>query len=419
MIVNTGWWILLALLLSAFFAGAGIALPAAARSRQGQKIAMRIATFVTRNRFIFEVIVLTGSTVSLVAYGLFMAQLTGPFLAGILPAFLNHYAIVLVIQILVATLIVVFTAAALRSIMLMLSLNGLANALSTPFLVCYVLLYPLAYVVATLVRFVAKRMFGLSDPAAMPAIAGLGHPGLFPPSGDSELENRIIHNAEEFKSVLVRECMIPRTEIVAVELSEGIEKLKEAFIESGHSKIIIYKDTIDDVIGYCHSSALFRKPRDIREILTSIIVVPETTLANELMIKFINEHKSLAVVLDEFGGTSGIVSMEDVIEEILGDIEDEHDEDNLIEQKLDENTYLLSARLEIDYLNDAYGWSLPEGDYETLGGLILTLTEDIPEPGETVELPPFTFTIQSTLENRIDVVRLTLTGAGGEAEENS
>lgn len=419
MIVNTGWWILTALLLSAFFAGAGIALPATARPGQGQKVPSRTAAFVTRNRFIFEVIVLTGSTVSLVAYGLFMAQLTGPFLARILPAFLNHYAIVLLVQILVATLIVVFTAAALRSIMLMLPLAGLSRVLSIPFVVCYVLLYPLAYAVASLAKFVARRMFGLSDTAAVPAVAGLGHPSLFPRPGDSEVENRIIHNAEEFKSVLVRECMIPRTEIVAVELSEGIEKLREAFVESGHSKIIIYKDTIDDVIGYCHSSALFRKPRDIREILTSIIVVPETTLANELMIKFINERKSLAVVLDEFGGTSGIVSMEDVIEEILGDIEDEHDEDNLIEQKLDENTYLLSARLEIDYLNDTYGWSLPEGDYETLGGLILTLTEDIPEPGETVPLPPFTFTIQSTLENRIDVVRLSLTGAGEEPVENS
>lgn len=204
-----------------------------------------------------------------------------------------------------------------------------------------------------------------------------------------------------------------------MELNEGIDRLKEAFIESGHSKIIVYKESIDDVIGYCHSSALFRKPRDIREILTSIIVVPETTLANELMIKFIDERRSLAVVLDEFGGTSGIVSMEDVIEEILGDIEDEHDEDNLIEQKLDDNNYLLSARLEIDYLNDAYGWELPEGDYETLGGLILTLTEDIPEPGETVQSPPFTFTIQSTLENRIDVVRLTLSGTDDDADENA
>src|SRR5690606_34234711 len=419
MIVGTGWWIFITLLLSAFFAGVGIALPASIRPQQGQKAPARAAAFVTRNRFIFEVIVLTGSTVSLVAYGLFMAQLTGPLLAGILPDFLNHYAIVLLIQILVATLIVVFTAAALRGIMLMLPLTGLTRVLSLPFLVCFVLLYPLAYAVAFLAKFVATRMFGLPDPTTAPALAGLSHPDLFPPPGDSEVENRIINNAAEFKSVLVRECMIPRTEIVAVELNEGIDRLKEAFIESGHSKIIVYKESIDDVIGYCHSSALFRKPRDIREILTSIIVVPETTLANELMIKFIDERRSLAVVLDEFGGTSGIVSMEDVIEEILGDIEDEHDEDNLIEQKLDDNNYLLSARLEIDYLNDAYGWELPEGDYETLGGLILTLTEDIPEPGETVQSPPFTFTIQSTLENRIDVVRLTLSGTDDDADENA
>src|SRR5690606_20046274 len=154
----------------------------------------------------FEVIVLTGSTVSLVAYGLFMAQLTGPLLTGILPPFLNHYAVVLLIQILVATLIVVFTAAALRRIMLTLPIVGLSRCLSIPFLACYVILYPSASTVAALAKSVAKRMFGLPDPATTPAIAGLGHPAMFPPPGDSEVENRIIHNAEEFKSVLVPEC---------------------------------------------------------------------------------------------------------------------------------------------------------------------------------------------------------------------
>jgi CBS domain containing-hemolysin-like protein len=202
--------------------------------------------------------------------------------------------------------------------------------------------------------------------------------------------------------------MIPRTEIVAVAMDEGIGKLKEAFVESGHSKIIIYRESIDDVIGFCHSSALFKKPETIEEILTPIIAVPETTMANELMIKFINERKSLAVVLDEFGGTSGLVSMEDVIEEIFGEIEDEHDEDDLIEQKLDEKTYLLSARLEVDYLNETYRWNLPEGDYETLSGLLLTFTENIPVPGEKVLIPPYTFVIQSTLDNRIDVVMMVI-----------
>jgi CBS domain containing-hemolysin-like protein len=200
--------------------------------------------------------------------------------------------------------------------------------------------------------------------------------------------------------------MIPRTEIVAVGIDGGLQKLREAFLESGHSKIIIYRDTIDDVVGYCHSSALFKKPNRIEDILTPIITIPETTLARELMVRFINEHKSLAAVVDEFGGTSGIVSMEDVIEEIFGEIEDEHDEDTEIELQLDVHTWLLSARLEIDYLNERYGWNLPTGDYDTLSGLILSYTEDLPKTGETVMIPPYTFVVQATEENRINTVRL-------------
>ena len=222
------------------------------------------------------------------------------------------------------------------------------------------------------------------------------------------LDKQIFHNALEFKKVRIRECMIPRTEITAVSLQEGINKLKEAFVDTGHSKILIYRETIDNVIGYCHSSALFKKPNSIEEILTPIIIVPETKMANELMVQFIKEHKSLAVVVDEFGGTSGLVSMEDVIEEIFGEIEDEHDEDDLVEQKLDPNTFLLSARLEIDYLNSTYVWRLPRGDYETLGGLILSYTEDFPDEGDTISIPPYRFTIQSTDDNRIDTIKVVV-----------
>src|SRR5690606_30202774 len=223
-----------------------------------------------------------------------------------------------------------------------------------------------------------------------------------------ELDAKIFHNALEFKTVKVRECMIPRTEIVSLEINQGIDALRDAFVDSGHSKIIIYKETIDDITGYCHSSALFKKPAKIEEILTPIITVPETTLANELMIRFINERKSLAAVVDEFGGTSGIVSMEDVIEEIFGEIEDEHDEDTEIELQLDKNTWLLSARLEIDYLNETYGWQLPTGDYDTLSGRILSYTEDLPRSGEVIRIPACTFVVQATEENRINTVRVTL-----------
>lgn len=322
------------------------------------------------------------------------------------------------LQIVLSTILVIFTAEVLPGVMLTLNPLRMVAWLAIPFYVLYVLLFPFAFLIVSFAKFVATRILRLPYAYKEPAHALINLSSLSKYSrpdkqGQEDLDTKIIHNALEFKSVLVRECMIPRTEIVGVEINEGIGRLREAFIESGHSKIIVYKGTIDDVIGYCHSSALFRKPQAIEDILTSIIIVPETTLANELMIKFINERKSLAVVLDEFGGTSGIVSMEDVIEEILGDIEDEHDEDNLIEQELTDNTWLLSARLEIDYLNDTYQWGLPEGDYETLGGLILTLTEDIPEPGEKVTLSSFTFIIQSTLENRIDVVKLVI-GTTGE-----
>jgi CBS domain containing-hemolysin-like protein len=228
------------------------------------------------------------------------------------------------------------------------------------------------------------------------------------------LDKKILHNALEFKTVRVRECMVPRTEITAVALEDGMDKLKSTFVESGHSKIVIYRETIDDVIGYCHSAALFRNPTTIEEILTPISIVTETTMANDLMVQLIRERRSLAVVVDEFGGTAGLVSMEDVIEEIFGDIEDEHDADTLAEQKIDESNYLLSARLEVDYLNEKYNWALPTGDYETLGGLILSYTEDFPQKGETITVPPFTFSIQTMRGNGIDTVRVTVKDGGVE-----
>src|SRR5690606_16736192 len=219
---------------------------------------------------------------------------------------------------------------------------------------------------------------------------------------------QIFDNAVEFRTIRIRDCMVPRTDIVAVEIGGSIAELKSVFIQSGHSKIVIYKDTIDDVVGYCHHLELFKKPKSIEEILTPIIIVPESALANELLVQFISERKSLALVVDEFGGTGGIVSMEDVIEQIFGEIEDEYDSDDLLEQKISDQEFLLSARHEIDYLNDKYDWNLPTGEYETLSGLILSRTEEIPRKGDTITVGEFSFTITNKLDHRIDTVKLKI-----------
>jgi CBS domain containing-hemolysin-like protein len=315
----------------------------------------------------------------------------------------------------VLSIIILYTVEFLSKSVFIINSNAMVKAMAVPFAFVFVILFPVVFTVISLAKFIINYAFSLEYSKEKP-VFGLTDVNHYLKSmhrikqsdRNLELDKKIFNNALEFKSVRVRDCMIPRTEITAVNISWGLPKLHEAFLESGHSKIIIYKDTIDDVVGYCHSSALFKRPSRIEDILTPIIVISETTLAKELMVRFINEHKSLAAVVDEFGGTSGIVSMEDVIEEIFGEIEDEHDENTELEQKLDEKTYLLSARLEIDYLNETYGWQLPTGEYDTLSGLILSYTEDLPKTGETISIPPFTFVVQATEENRINTVMVII-----------
>ena len=226
---------------------------------------------------------------------------------------------------------------------------------------------------------------------------------------DHRMEERMFTNALDFKDVRIRECMIPRTEITAVAMVDGIGDLRQAFISSGHSKILVYRESIDDVAGYCHSLALFRKPKEISSIITPILIVPEAMPASDLMLRFLEERKSLALVVDEFGGTSGLVSVEDVVEQIFGEIQDEYDfTEDWTERQVDEGTYLLSARHEVDYLNEKYGWELPEGDYDTLAGMLIHLHGDLPKVNGFIELPRYTFKIISMQDTRIELVRLSL-----------
>ncbi len=409
--------IIIALLFFSFFTGIEVAFLSANKlqielqSKHGIASG-RILSYFTKKTLYFNGTILTGKIASLTLFVIFISR----FLNTHLLQSLNNKVFAMIVITIVSTIIILFVAEFFIKRIFLISPNRILSLSATPLLILHILLFPLVFIILIVSKiFIKKSAQGNQDEKSAFGVTDINRyiRDIQNSKGEedtTELETKIFHNAMEFKSVRVRECMIPRTEIVAVAIDEGIGKLKDAFVESGHSKIVIYKENIDDVIGFCHSSALFKKPESIEEILTPIITVPETTMANELMIKFINERKSLAVVLDEFGGTSGLVSMEDVIEEIFGDIEDEHDEDNLIEQKLDEKTYLLSARLEIDYLNDTYHWKLPEGDYETLSGLILASTENIPQPGERVLIPPYTFIVQSTLDNRIDIVMLVIEG---------
>jgi putative hemolysin len=356
-----------------------------------------------------------GYCTSLVFFSYFMAQLLLPVVAGMLPDALDHTLVTIFIQIIFSTLLILLTAQFLPKVLGNILPNRMLLSTAILFGISFLILFPLTRLILAISKLIVVHLFQQRYDESNPlfGITNLNQyfKNIYNVKQENvnlDLDKKILYNALEFKTVKVRECMIPRNEITAIDLKDGIEKLQQVFVESGHSKIIIYRNSIDDIIGYCHSSSLFTMPEKIEDILTSVITVPESSMASDLMRRFVNEKKSLAVVMDEFGGTSGIVSREDVIEEIFGDIEDEYDEDNLVEQKLDEFNYLLSARLEIDYLNEKYRWQLPIGEYETLGGLILAYTEDLPNAGETITIAPYTFSIQATHNNRIDTIKITL-----------
>ena len=222
------------------------------------------------------------------------------------------------------------------------------------------------------------------------------------------LDQEIYNNAMEFNTLRVRDCMIPRTEIVAVEKTEALEVVMQHFINSGHSKLLVYRENIDNVTGYIHLIDMYRKPSGIDKILMPITIAPESMTAGELLKQLIDKRRSMAVVVDEFGGTSGLITIEDLIEEIIGDIEDEYDVDDSTEKKISDTEYIFSARLEIDYLNETHGLNLPEGDYDTLGGLISLVHQNIPKAREVVSLPPFEFTILSTAQARILDVKVKI-----------
>ncbi|SFC74581.1 Hemolysin, contains CBS domains [Flexibacter flexilis DSM 6793] len=290
--------------------------------------------------------------------------------------------------------------------------NDFMNWAALPLYTLYLVLYPVVELMRRWVLLQNKQNISPESKLA-PLAVGL-HTWAMPllsaqnDTTQNSLSVQIYRNALELPTLRVRDCMIPRTEIAAIDKNNDVEALAQKFIETGYSKILVYEESIDNIVGYCHSSELFKKPKSIDQILTTVPSVPETMSAEDLLLFFNKEHRSIAVVIDEFGGTAGLICIEDVMEEIFGEIKDEHDEDTLEEKALAENMYLLNARLEVYYLNQKYDWQIPEGDYETLGGYILSIYENIPDVGTVVEAPPFSFKILGKTDARLHLVEMTI-----------
>ncbi|WP_266203665.1 hemolysin family protein [Pontibacter kalidii] len=409
-----------ALLFSAFFSGIEMAFMAANKiqielSDKNGVLSGRILWRLLQHPARLRGTTLIGNTLALVLYGFCIAGVLHQLLSVYLPEPLQSSLLILGLQIFVASVVVLLTAEFLPRSLAAINPNRLLQVLAIPILLLYYLLWPVVVLIVSLSKWVAEKLFKIefSEEKPMFGFTDLNafvKNRLYHPEHEQapEVDPQIFHNALEFKTVKVRECMVPRTEIEAVEVGESLEALREAFISTGHSKILVYEESIDNIIGYCHQLDMFRQPQSIKEVLAPVSMVPESMLASELFVKFVSEHRSVAVVVDEFGGTSGIVTVEDVIEEILGDIQDEYDvNDGLLEQVIpDKGMYILSARHEIDYLNEKYELDLPEGDYETLGGLFFSAFGEIPMPGDKVKVPPFTITVLTMDENRIDAVKL-------------
>lgn len=416
--------IFVSLIFSAFFSGMEMAFLAANKlqlelQENQHTLTGRIINHFSRRRSKVATTLLIGNILALVLFSVGIARLLHPLLRQFLPDFLAFDFVLILLQTLLASLLALTVAEFLPRSLFMLRPNTLLQVLAVPLLITYYVLYPVVYLVIGAIRLVVVRLMKMefSDDKPVFGITDVDEyvkKSLYrtDKEPEPEVDERIFHNALEFRNVKLRECMVPRTEIEAVEISEPIEVLRKAFSETGHSKIIIYQDTIDNIIGYCHQFTMFRKPTDIASIVTPIMVVPESMMASELFVRFVAEHRSVALVVDEFGGTSGMVTIEDLLEEIIGEIHDEFDEESLLEQELAPGTYLLSARHEIDYLNEKYEMGLPEGDYETLGGFILSVHEDIPYPGQVVQVAPFSISILSMDENRINTVKLIKQEAG-------
>jgi len=368
--------------------------------------------YANRGGFISTIVV--GNNVTTVIYGIFTGYLSEPIFRQLT----DNEATIMLFQTLVSTIVILVTGEFLPKIIFRLNPIMSLNIFSIPLIIFYYILYPISKVIVLCNNFILRLFLKTSYKTNQKDIP-LGRIDLdnflfksgknISPNAKLPEEVRFFQNALDFSTVKTRECMVPRTELEAIEIEENLDTLRNKFIESGCSKVLVYKENIDNIIGYVHVSQMFKNPTKLKNIINTISVVPETMTAKRLLEIFTKEHKTIALVVDEFGGTAGIVTFEDVLEEIFGEIDDEHDKSDFIETKINENCYRFSGRMEIDYLNEKYRFELPVSDnYETLAGMVLFYHESIPETMEIVEIENFNFKIIEATKNKIELIELRL-----------
>ena len=418
--------IVLSLIFSAFFSGMEIAFVSSNKihieiEKKQRGFLSLLLTKITAKPSKFIATMLIGNNIALVVYGLYMGDVLVAWFSQHLPtdSTLVYYLfneLSLLTQTIISTLVILISAEFLPKVFFQIYANSLLKLLALPAYMFYVLFSLFSDFVIWISDFVLKTFFKTKGDDVQLALTKveLGNyisEQMQSVEADDEVDSEIIifQNALEFSEVKAREAMVPRTELTAIEIHDTIENLSKLFTQTGHSKIVVYKSTIDDILGYVHAFDLFKNPKTIKSMLMPIEFVPETMLAKDILNVLTKKHKSLAVVLDEYGGTSGILTVEDIVEELFGEIEDEHDSVALIEEQMDQLNFLFSARLEVDYLNETYKLQLPEHEnYETLGGLIVHHTQEIPEQNQQISIDCFLFKIQEVSNTKIELIALKI-----------
>ncbi|MFW5687565.1 MAG: hemolysin family protein [Bacteroidota bacterium] len=415
------WTILLiSIIFSAFFSGMETAYLAANKlkfevDKKKGGISARILSRFSRSDSGFVSTMLVGNNIALVIYGIFIAILLRGVLETHLPIAIRSEFVMLIAQIVLASLIILFFAEFLPNILFRINANKTLSFFALPLYVIYILLYPIVFITLGISGFILQKIFKVKINDKPKTFDGVDIENFLQEFGDHDpkgvakesIEMQIFRNAIEFPDIKLRESMIPRTEIVALDEKESLDNIRKTFSEKGLSKIIIFSKSIDNITGYVHAFDFFRKPQDIKNIIRPVMIVPETMHVNKLLKSFIQQRRSIAVVVDEFGGTAGLITIEDIMEEIFGEIDDEYDTDQFVEKKINDHEFIFSARLEIDYLNEKYGLLLPESEeYETLGGLIINQHESIPSKDEEIRFRNYVFRITQVSERRIDQVHL-------------